>query len=145
MDMHLSPEQRAVAGLFQRMLEHHLYWLILVKRWIHDNGQFMWALLPLRQFPWWKRVFMRQSIQSVVAKMEATLGRRRGGHKARQKQADVDRAVLEDIGTVEIFLRNKSYLMGERVCYADCAVFAFLVVSRDAWKIEHPERQQQQM
>ena len=38
MNMHLDLEQLAVARLFQRMFENHFHWLILVKRWIHDNG-----------------------------------------------------------------------------------------------------------
>ena len=52
------------------------------------------------------------------------------GHKTGKK--DVEHQVLSDIGTVEDYLQRKSYLMGEQVCLADCAVFAFLVVSQQA-------------
>ena len=93
----------------------------------------MWDVLP-RKAPWWKRIFMQRAIKSMVSKMEAATYFHSLGHKAGRKE--IERAVLEDIGIVDDFLQNKSYLMGERVCLADCTIFAFLVVSQETWKVE---------
>ena len=39
----LSLGDQAVARSFQMMMEFHFYWLILVSRWVHEKGQFMWV------------------------------------------------------------------------------------------------------
>jgi hypothetical protein len=43
MDSHLTLEQKAVGRSLQAMLEHHLYWTILMDRWVYGKGCFVWV------------------------------------------------------------------------------------------------------
>ena len=43
MDAHLTMPEKSISRSFQIMLESHFYWLILVRRWVHLEGQFAWV------------------------------------------------------------------------------------------------------
>ena len=65
MDSHLSTKQRASARALTLTLEHHLYWLILIFRWVHEEGRFM------------RNVFSSGNEDSLMSKAKAFFTRRR--------------------------------------------------------------------
>ena len=73
MDIHLSSKQKASARALTLTLEHHLYWLILILRWVYEDGQFMRNVFPCRNedslMSRAKAFFMRRRISSVAAKV----------------------------------------------------------------------------
>ena len=65
MDTHFSTKQRAAARALTLTLEHHLYWLILIFRWVHEEGRFM------------QNVFSSSHEDSLMSKVKGYFTRRR--------------------------------------------------------------------
>ncbi len=99
MDLHLSPGQKGQARAFQMMLEHHLYWLILIERWVSKQGQFMWDIFQPKF--WWSRFCMKRTIGSTVSKMKVMSA------SLQHRPENVVRALREDLQSVEDFLQHK--------------------------------------
>lgn len=119
-DAGLTPHQKAVAWAIEKMCEEHLYLALLSTRWL-DDGNFaagpaqFFATLPLP---------LRLIIPGLVRrKIEKTLKLQGFG---RHTQAEQDTLAIADIEALAAILENKAFLMGERPCAADAAVFGFV-------------------
>lgn len=124
MDSCLSPSERAVSRSIQMMLEHHLYWLILVERWRrHHNdeeGQLVWLMAPLSS-TWFSTFLVRRAASSVASKIEAM--------SSLLSNEEVEGGIRGDLQALEDFLDNKTFVMGKQaVTQLDCSCVAFLMV-----------------
>ena len=121
MDLHLRPEQRAMSTMLDRMLNHHLYYLILIDRWVLNRGHFAWNLFPAPlKTNWLSKWLLRQTLNSVADKIEDM--------SQYYEHEKLVQGTLQDVQCVEDFLQNKPFIMGTRVSLSDCTVFAFLLV-----------------
>lgn len=114
---HLSIEDKAVARAFQIMAEDHLYWVMLVWRWIYNGG----SSLPLIQTDLHFAVrYLRPIVVSRVKSQVSAQG------MGRHSQSEVMEMGLKDLRAISNFLGTKSFLMGDQPIEVDCAMFGML-------------------
>jgi glutathione S-transferase len=119
-DRHLTPQERAVAWAVEKLCEDHLYWLMVHARWIEGSNfergpaRFFKAVpVPIRPLVKW---MVRRKVRDGLH------GQGTGRYTAAERTLLAGRA-FESISTI---LGDRRYLMGERPCGADAAVFAFV-------------------
>jgi glutathione S-transferase len=119
-DAGLSPRERGIAWAIEKMCEDHLYWAGLHARWMIDENFdkgprrfFDAAPAPLRPL--------------IVAMVRRQVRRNLWGHgMGRHTTAEMDALAARDIDAIAEVLADKPYLMGERPCGADAAVFPLI-------------------
>lgn len=114
---HLSDPERAVARAFRIMTEEHLYWAIVLQRWLYDKDKSVLA----------KALKMPTMVIWIVSRMVAKMGKAHGMGRHSMEQvlefADANyRALSKQIG-------NRPFLMGSEPCEEDCAIFGMLAQS----------------
>lgn len=122
-DVGLTPEARATSWAVEKMLEDHLYWAVVDARW-GDRDNF--AKGPARFFdaiPMPVRPLLAQAIRRKTVKRIKAQGL--GLHS----RGDIERLAIRDIEAVAAILGDKPYLMGDRPCAADAALFGVLNAS----------------
>jgi glutathione S-transferase len=132
-DAGLGPEQKASAWAVEKMCKEHLYWALVAERWcVEENFAkglsrlFKAVQMPLRPLV---QFMVRRRIRNTL-KMQGFFGRH-----SRNEQAILAKADIEAIATL---LRDKPYLMGERPCGADAAVFGFVACFLESTKTSSP-------
>ncbi|MGH6811339.1 MAG: glutathione S-transferase family protein [Methylocella sp.] len=119
-DAGLTPEQKAAAWAIEKMCEEHLYFALVAARWL-DRANF--AKGPAQFF---KAVPMplRPAVQGLVRhKIEKTLKLQGFG---RHTPVEQDELAIADVEALATLIGDKAFLMGDRPCGADAAVFAFV-------------------
>ena len=119
-DQGLSERDKGVAWAVEKLLEDHLYWVMVYWRWVikenFDRGPrhfFDRAPAPLRP------LICAMVRRKVRANLHAHgIGR----HDDAEKNAMADRGV----DALSRVLGDNRYLMGERICGADATAFAFI-------------------
>ncbi|XP_048758676.1 failed axon connections homolog isoform X2 [Ostrea edulis] len=115
LDKGFSDEDRAAALAIQRMVDEHLYWAVALQRWVYDpkdginvskNMNFSWTLAPL--------------VRRMIAKQSYAQG------VGRHTEEEVHHVMHEDLKALSMFIGNKKFLFGDRVCQADSSVFGML-------------------
>jgi glutathione S-transferase len=124
-DSGLSAAQRAQSWAVEKLCEDHLIPIIAVLRW-RDERNFETGVgayfdnslpAPMRPAKW----FIRRII----------LKRLRAGGIGRFMPAEIDLLGGRDVETLATLIGDKPYLMGDRPCAADAAVFAALALLLD--------------
>jgi glutathione S-transferase len=111
-DRGLSERDKRIAWNVEKMLEDHLYWVMVYWRWMNDEN--------FDRAP----ALMRPLICAMVRrKVRANLH----GHGI-GRHTDVEKSALADRGVQALsqVLGNNEYLMGDQVCGADATAFAFI-------------------
>lgn len=120
-DAGLSAEQRAVAWAVEKMCEEHLYFAMLDLRWM-DKANFRMGLGAHMFGPIPAPV--RPLVKAVMRRMNA---KRLHGHGlGRHKRPAIAQLAIRDIDALAALLGDKPYLMGDKPCSADAAVFAIV-------------------
>ncbi len=119
-DVGLSPAERAVSWAVEKMCEDHLYWALMDMRWGPDANfdrgprHFFDAVpAPARRLAAW--VIRRRTLSGLRAQ---GLGR--------HSRAEIEDLAARDIAALSAILGDKPFLMGERPCAADAAVYALI-------------------
>jgi glutathione S-transferase len=119
-DAGLEPEQKAAAWAIEKMCEEHLYWALVATRWCDDEN---FAKGPAQFF---------KAVPALVRPVVQALVRRRVKKRlnsqgfGRHTSAEQDTLAIADVDALSAVLGGKPYLMGERPCGADAAVFGFI-------------------
>jgi glutathione S-transferase len=119
-DAHLSQEHRSVAWACEKMLEDHLYWVVLHWRWIDDVS---FAKGPATFFdfvPAPIRPLVRRMVRNSIRKNLHAQG------LGRHSVAEISLLGKRDLDALAGILGDKPYLMGAQRCGADATVFAFV-------------------
>lgn len=120
-DKGLSAEQRGMAWAVEKMLEDHMYWLVVQERWANpanfDRGPrrfFDPIPAPLRPL--------------VVAMIKRKIRNNLHGHGI-GRHTDADRLELarRALGSLADILGDKPYLGGAEPCGGDAALGAFMI------------------
>ncbi len=119
-DAGLSERERGVAWAVEKLLEDHLYWVMVKSRWLvpanFDRGP--------RNFFKRAPAFLRPLIvRTVLGKVRQTLHLHGLGRHSETELADM---AARGIAAVSQVLGERRYLMGDRVCGADATAFAFI-------------------
>jgi len=119
-DAGLTPEQRAVAWAAEKMCEEHLRFAMMATRWLDDAN---FAKGPAQFF---KAVPMplRPIMQSLVHRRVKKTLRLQGF--GRHTRAEQDALAMADVNALVSLIGDKAFLMGEKPCGADAALFAFV-------------------
>ena len=116
-DAGLGPEQRACAWAVEKMCEEHLYWALVAERWCVEKNFAKGPAQFFRALPMPLRPAVRYMVRRRVRKRLEFQG---FGRHSRSEQAILAKADIDAVGAL---LGDKAYLMGERPCGADAAVF----------------------
>ncbi len=116
----LTQAERGVAWAIDKLLEDHLYWIMVDMRWLDDAN---FAAGPAEFFS-----FVPSPLRPVARRVARRLVRRRlrahgmGLYSCAERLALAERA-LDAVAGV---LGDKPYLMGERPCAADATMLGFI-------------------
>lgn len=120
LDAHLSPQERATALAFQRLMEENLYWALLHSRWIVPEG---WVVTReaffgkmSAPFKWLIPPLARRGMRSQL----------RGQGMGRHSTAEIYSIGKRDITALSQFLADKPFFMGDVPSSIDATVFAFM-------------------
>jgi len=120
LDAALSPEQRAIALAFQRLMEENLYWAGVSARWSEAAG---WAIT--------KEAFFNK-LPAALKWFVPTLSRRgmlkqmHGHGMGRHTTSQIQAIGQRDITALADYLADKPYFMGAEPSSIDATVYAFL-------------------
>lgn len=109
----LTPEQRAVARAFQKMVDEHTYWIMILFRWIYDETKEVinlagWSILKVK----------------IVTYMAGKQTRDQG--VGRHTQEEVEAILDGDLTALSQYLGDKQYFFGDTPTEVDCAIFGQL-------------------
>lgn len=114
----LTPEQKGIALAFQRLAEDDLYWVLVVQRWVmrQDMDFFRKAFQfsPIKHF-----YFLVVKFLMAPGCRKMTYYQGMGRHT----EEEILHILRKDLIALSDFLGNKPYLMGDRPCEQDCAIF----------------------
>lgn len=102
------------------MCEDHLYWWMIYERWLDDAN-----------FEAGPRKFF-DAVPAPVRRLVVTMIRRQmrrnlwGQGLGRHSEGELAQLAERTITSLADFLGDKPYLMGQRVCGADAAIFPFV-------------------
>ncbi len=119
-DRGLSTRERGVAWSVEKMLEDHMYWVLIYWRWLDEEN---FAKGPSAFF---KRVpgIVRPLIERAVLKRI----RRNLWGQGFGRHSDIEKVTmaLRGIDALSQVLADNRYFMGAQSCGADATVFAFI-------------------
>ena len=119
-DRGLSTRDRGVAWATEKMLEDHLYWVLVYWRWMKDDNFERGPANIFRRVPAFVRPMVKWRVRGKVRRNLHGHGISR--HNETEMTALSDRA-FEALSQV---LGDNRYLMGDEPCGADATAFAFI-------------------
>lgn len=120
LDQHLSEKEHAVALAFQRLIEEHLYWVIVYSRWLDPTG---WALTRSTYFAKLP-VFLKCWLPGLLQKK---VKRQIDGHGMGLHSPEKIYAFGQtDLKAIADFLDQKIFFMGDQPSSIDACVYGFL-------------------
>ena len=108
------------AWAVEKLLEDHLYWLVVQDRWMVDENFNKGPARLFRSIPMPLRLFVMSMVRKKIRRN--LVGQGIGRH------TDAERAELarRGIGAVAAVLGDRPYLLGDRPCGADATLFGFM-------------------
>jgi glutathione S-transferase len=119
-DVGLTLEQKAAAWALEKMCEEHLYFAVLASRWLDEANFAKGPAQFFKNLPLPLRLIVPGMIRRKVRETLKLQG------FGRHTLAEQNRLAVADIDAIANFLGEKPFLMGERPCGADAAVFGFV-------------------
>lgn len=121
LDSDLTSEQQGISIAVQRLLEDHLYWIILHSRWCDETG---WPIIKETFFGVLPEEQREQISKQAREKMRREIYEQGLGHHTEE---EMYRLGKEDIDALAVLLTDKNYLLGERPHSIDACVYGTLV------------------
>jgi glutathione S-transferase len=123
-DSALSARERGIAWATEKMLEDHLYWVLVYWRWMKDENFAKGPANFFRRAPAFIRPLIIWKVRGNVRRSLHAHGI--GRHNEAEMTAMSDRA----FEALSLLLGENKYLMGDAPCGADATAFAFIAGSR---------------
>lgn len=120
LDSRLTLEQKAIALITRRMIEEHLYWVIIFSRWLDDAGWEMIKPLYFGELPQFMKAFVPELIRRQYIKV--LYGQGIGRHH----RDDVYQMGKEDVLAISTLLGDQNFMLGSEVTSLDATAYAFL-------------------
>lgn len=113
---HLTAKEKAIAHSMRKMTEESLYWTFIMNRWVQSYGDpTISRLATLSGLDLWK-LKMATSVMSYFQ-----------GY-GRHTEEEVERISRQDLQALNDHIGDKPYLMGDKPCEEDCAVFGMIAM-----------------
>ncbi|MEM8690149.1 MAG: glutathione S-transferase C-terminal domain-containing protein [Pseudomonadota bacterium] len=113
-------EELAVGWTVEKMLEDHLYWIIVDARWMDDANFNKGPKMFFNEIPAPVRSF-------VVWMVRKEVRRNLWGHGlGRHKREELVRLAEKDFAALSNILGDKPYLLGDRPCGYDASLYGFI-------------------
>jgi glutathione S-transferase len=122
-DRALSARERGIAWAAEKMLEDHLYWVLVYWRWMKDENFAKGPANFFRRAPAFIRPLIIWKVRGNVRRSLHAHGI--GRHNEAEMTAMSDRA----FEALSLLLGENKYLMGDAPCGADATAFAFIAGS----------------
>jgi len=122
-DRELSTRERGIAWAAEKMLEDHLYWVLVYWRWMKDGNFEKGPKNFFKRAPALIRPLVIWKVRGKVRRNLHAHGI--GRHNEAEMTAMSDRA----FEALSQLLGDNPYLMGSRACGADATAFAFIAGS----------------
>ncbi|MBS0286925.1 MAG: glutathione S-transferase family protein [Proteobacteria bacterium] len=119
LDAHLSPLQQGMSLAMQRLIEEHLYWILLYSRWCEDDN---W-LICKPEFFGKKRGFFLNFIAETVRKKQFKVLYAHG--IGRHSSADMYKFGVKDLEALDILFTGP-FIFGEKPSTLDASLYALL-------------------
>jgi glutathione S-transferase len=119
-DRALSPRDRGIAWATEKMLEDHVYWVLVYWRWMNDANFERGPANFFKRAPAIIRPLVKWKVRGNVRRNLHAHGI--GRHNEAEMTAMSNRA-LDALSQV---LGDNKYLMGNELCGADATAFAFI-------------------
>ncbi|HEU4780668.1 MAG TPA: glutathione S-transferase family protein [Steroidobacteraceae bacterium] len=119
-DRGLSARERGIAWAIEKMLEDHLYWVLVYWRWMKDDNFERGPAKFFKRAPAFIRPLVKWKVRGNV---------RRNLHAhgiSRHNEAEMTRMSDRAIEAIAQVLGDNKYLMGNEPCGADATAFAFI-------------------
>jgi len=116
----LSAELQAQGLAFQRMIEEHLYFVLLYSRWVDPAG---WAVVKKEFTPLFPPLIgppLLALIRRQLVKQAYAQG------LGRHSQSEVYQIARKDLKAISDFLAEKMFLLGSEWTVIDATLYAFL-------------------
>lgn len=120
-DRHLAPAEKGIAWAVEKMLEDHLYWVVVYERWMIDENFRKGPATFFKSIPAPLRAIIVPMVRRQVR------GNLRGHGLGRHSREEVVTLGKRAIDALAALLGDKPYLMGAHKCGADATVFAFVI------------------
>ena len=122
-DAGYDARERATAWSVEKMLEDHVYWLLVHDRWLDDTNFRRGPATFFKTVPAPLRPFVIAAIRRQVRRN--LWGQGIGRHNASERALLAERA----IDTAANILGDRQFLLGDRPCGADATFYAFVAVA----------------
>lgn len=119
-DAGLSPSERGIAWAYEKMCDEHLYWCVVIDRWM-DEANFRAG--PVRFFDRVPAPIRPFAISITRRQLRKTLHAQGLG---RHSPAELLSLVERDFQSIADHLGDKPYFMGGRPSSADATIFPFV-------------------
>lgn len=119
-DRGLSPEQRAIAWAFEKMLEEHLYWAVVHARWMDDANFAKGPATFFRAIPAPVRPFL---VAIIRRRLRQTL---HGQGIGRHSHDEIVALGTRSVDATADYLGTKPFMMGAEPTGLDATAFAFV-------------------
>ena len=119
-DRGLSPEQRAIAWAFEKMLEEHLYWAVVHARWMDDANFAKRPATFFRAIPAPVRPFL---VSIIRRRLRQTL---HGQGIGRHSHDEIVALGTRSVDATADYLGTKPFMMGAEPTGLDATAFAFV-------------------
>ena len=119
-DRGLSPEQRAIAWAFEKMLEEHLYWAVVHARWMDDANFAKGPATFFRAIPAPVRPFL---VSIIRRRLRQTL---HGQGIGRHSHDEIVALGTRSVDATADYLGTKPFMMGAEPTGLDATAFAFV-------------------
>lgn len=119
-DAGLSDRQRAEATALQRLIEEHLYFLILWARWLDPEGWPVMADAVFGRVPALLRPIARRLLRDRVRRLLDLQGLGRHGPD------ELEDLARDDLLALSLHLGDRPFFMGEQLTTIDAVAFGFL-------------------
>ena len=118
LDKNLSKEQLAIAEGFRRMVEEHLYWVLVHSRWIENGDKIrdeFFAMVP--------KIARKLVFRMVVKQVKSALfGQGMGRHELKEIHA----FGAADLQALSDYLADKDFFFGDEPTSIDATIFGSL-------------------
>jgi glutathione S-transferase len=120
-DFGLTPEQKAQAWALEKLCEDHLYWLLMIDRWLDDENFKKGPAHFFDSAPAPLRPFLRKMVRGQIRKAAYAQGLLRHGGEERRELA------RRGVSTCAALLGDKPFLFGDEPRGADATLGVFVI------------------
>jgi len=122
----LSPEQKAIGLAFTRLIEEHLYWVLVYSRWFEDENWVVTKSLFFSQLP----IPLRWVLPNIIRKQ---VFKNMHGHGiGRHPKTTIYQLAAADLAAISDFMADKKTMFGGEPTAVDATLYGLLSSILDA-------------